>query len=80
MTQCLNSTTGKTFIKKPKYKKLFEIFSPLKPIFTPNYDEVMILLNDNNKNESIEKTLKNLYLKYKTPFIITGIKKNKRNL
>ena len=40
----------------------------------------MILLNDNNKNESIKKTFKNLYLKYKTPFILTGIKKNKNEI
>ena len=75
-----SSTTGRNFYKKEQYKKLFKIFSPLKPIFTPNYDEVMILLNDKNKNESIKKTLKNLYLKYKTPFILTGIKKNKNEI
>ena len=30
-----SSTTGKSFSPKRKYKKLYEIFSPLKPIFTP---------------------------------------------
>ena len=51
-----SSTTGKVFHQKEKYKKLYEIFSPLKPIFTPNFDEVMVLYN--NKNDSIEKIFK----------------------
>ena len=73
-----SSTTGKVFHQKEKYKKLYEIFSPLKPIFTPNFDEVMVLYNI--KNDSIEKILKNLYFKYQTSFIITGIKRIKKKL
>ena len=34
----------------------------------------------NIKNDSIEKILKNLYFKYQTSFIITGIKKNKKEI
>ncbi|MBD22947.1 MAG: hypothetical protein CL572_04720 [Alphaproteobacteria bacterium] len=74
------STTGKIFYKKDKYKNLFKIFSPLKPVFTPNYDEIKQLFNKKNKNDLVESNLKALYLKYKTPFVLTGIKKNKKEI
>ena len=72
-----SSTTGKSFYKKETYKKLFEIFSPLNPIFTPNYDEITLILSEKKNYKSIEDILKSLYLKYKTPFVLTGIKKKK---
>ena len=73
------STTGTMFYKKTDYKKLFDIFSTINPIFTPNKDEVMLLISG-KKNKSIHDILKLLFLKYKTPFIVTGISKNKKEI
>ena len=71
------STTGTMFYKKTDYKKLFDIFSTIKPIFTPNNDEIDLLIGK-NKNDSIHSILEQLFQIYGTPFIVTGIKKNKK--
>ena len=71
------STTGTMFYNKKEYKKIFEIFSSIKPIFTPNKSEVDLLIG-NRGYSTMNKTLKQLFLTYNTPFIVTGIKKNKK--
>ena len=71
------STTGTMFYNKQEYKKIFEIFSSVKPIFTPNKSEVDLLIG-NERHNTMKKTLKQLFLIYGTPFIVTGIKKNKK--
>ena len=71
------STTGTMFYKKKDFKKIFEIFSSIKPIFTPNNDEIDLLIGK-NKNDSIHIILEQLFQIYRTPFIVTGIKKNKK--
>ena len=73
------STTGTMFYNKKEYKKIFEIFSSIKPIFTPNKSEVDLLIG-NRGYSTMNKILKQLFLTYNTPFIVTGIKKNKKNL
>ena len=71
------STTGTMFYKKKDFKKIFEIFSSIKPIFTPNNDEIDLLIGK-NKNDSIHSILEQLFQIYGTPFIVTGIKKIKK--
>ena len=67
------STTGTMFYNKKEYKKIFEIFSSIKPIFTPNKSEVDLLIG--NRYSTMNKILKQLFLTYNSPFIVTGIKK-----
>ena len=74
------STTGKIFYKRESYKKLFEIFSPLKPVFTPNFNEAKLLLGKKKKYSSVENVLETLYLNYNTPFVVTGIRENRREI
>ena len=71
------STTGTMFYSKQEYKKIFEIFSSIKSIFTPNKSEVELLI-ENHRYNTINKILKQLFLRYNTPFIVTGIKKNQK--
>ena len=71
------STTGTMFYNKKEYKKIFEIFSSIKPIFTPNKSEVDLLIG-NRGYSTMNKILKQLFLTYNSPFIVTGIKKNKK--
>ena len=71
------STTGTMFYNKKEYKKIFEIFSSIKPIFTPNKSEVDLLIG-NRGYSKMNKILKQLFLTYNSRFIVTGIKKNKK--
>ena len=54
------STTGTMFYNKKEYKKIFEIFSSIKPIFTPNKSEVDLLIG-NGGYSTMNKILNNFF-------------------
>ena len=68
----LKSTNRKKFCNSVQYQKIHNIFSKLKPIYTPNFYEAEALIGISVKKMSIEKIYQLLKKKYNCQFIITG--------
>ncbi len=70
------STSKTNFVKKEIYIKIHKVFAKLNPIFTPNIDELKILLNLAESNDIDENLLiKKFYKKYRSNVILTGVSK-----
>lgn len=71
------STSKTNFLKKEIYLKIHKVFAQLNPIFTPNIDELKILLGISESNDIDENLLiHKFYKKYKSNVILTGVNKN----
>ncbi len=68
----LKSTNKKIFCDLVEYQKIHNIFSKLKPIYTPNLYEAKALISPSFKEMEIEKIFQLLKERYSCQFIITG--------
>lgn len=67
------STSQTNFLKRETYLKIYKVFTKLNPIFTPNIDELKILINLSESYELDESQLiHKFYKKYKSNVILTG--------
>jgi len=67
------STSKTNFLKRETYLKIHKVFAKLNPVFTPNIDELKILLNL-KKSYELDKNLliQKFYKKYKSNVVLTG--------
>ena len=66
------SSIGKKFIKKEHFIHTHKVLSKIAKIYTPNFQEGLILAQLNNGNISKNELVEKIFRDYKTPIVLTG--------
>lgn len=73
------STTGQKFMEHKNYVSIYNELSSLASVYTPNYYEAQLLLNEEVNTLKNKLLLKKIHELYKIPIVLTGVSNEKIN-